>query len=84
MRARDFIFEGRLYNQTNDILFFFDINKSIKSFTPQQLQGMGLKQSKNGNWYLRVNKNTDPIAVKNTVAQLEKELNVVARPWTNK
>lgn len=84
MRARDFIFEGRLYNQSNDILFFFDINKSIKSFTPQQLQGMGLKQSKSGNWYLRVNKNADAIAVKNTVAQLEKELNVVARPWTNK
>ena len=84
MRANDFIFEGRLYNQSNDTLFFFDINKSIKSFTPQQLQGMGLKQSKNDNWYLRVNKNTDPNTVKNTVAQLEKELNVIARPWGNK
>ena len=84
MRANDFIFEGRPYDQSNDILFFFDINKSIKSFTPQQLQGMGLKQSKNSNWYLRFNKNADATAVKNTVAQLEKELNVIARPWGNK
>jgi hypothetical protein len=84
MRARDFIFEGRLYNQSNDILFFFDINKSTKSFTPQQLQGMGLKQSKNGNWYLRFNKNIDPTSIKTSVKKLEQELNIIARPWTNK
>ena len=74
MRARDFIFEGRLYNQSNDILFFFDINKSIKSFTPQQLQGMGLKQSKSGNWYLRVNKNADAIAVKKYGSTIRKRI----------
>ena len=74
--------EGRPYDQSNDTLYFFDPNKGGRSFTPQQLQTYGLKQSKGGNWYLRVSKNSDPIAIKNKVNQLEQELNVVAKQWS--
>jgi hypothetical protein len=57
------------------VFTFFDVGRGGKSFTDAQLSQLGLRQSKNGKWFVP----TDNPA---TVGKIEQALNVKGKTWS--
>jgi hypothetical protein len=62
-------------------MYFFNLRNIAGSFTDQQLQQLGLRQSRNGAWFYKPQAGASQELVDKTVANLEQKLGAKAKKW---
>lgn len=62
-------------------MYFFNLRNIAGSFTDQQLQQLGLRQSQNGSWFYKPQAGASEDIIAKTVASLEQKLGATAKKW---